>query len=248
VALAVLALGAMPVGFLLFLPTWWIQTHWRVYFHSSIGAAVVVAVALEGLAARAGRRRAGLAAGAGILVAAALAASLAQHRAYAERSLAQQRQVAPIVRDAPGLAGGTLVLLLDRPPYRGRPAWTPPCALATECLTVILRYVHGRQDVDAVFCSPGYQPPSVRHETCRFERGELVVSYRDPWGPDTVTRRTPYDRLVVWESAAGGVRLLTELTADHPDGGTPEYRPRARMGTAAPLPPRVRTAFSRWPP
>jgi hypothetical protein len=55
--LGLLALCAMPVGFLLFLPTSWLEKSWRVFYHSSAAAAVVVAVLCGLIAAAAGRWR-----------------------------------------------------------------------------------------------------------------------------------------------------------------------------------------------
>src|SRR5262249_15276144 len=161
------------------------------------------------LASAAGRwRRPCLALAGAALATVGLSGALVQHRGYFEASLRQQRLLAAIVRQAPGLRAGTLVLLVDTPPHAGRGAWRPPCGPAGECLELSLRYVYGRRDFDALFCAPGWPTLAPSDETCRFEREAVSVSYRHPWGPEQVTRRVPYDRMIVFESGAGGVRLM----------------------------------------
>lgn len=87
--LAALALCAMPAGFLLFLPTRWMPTNWRVFFHSSLAAAIVVAVLCVLMAAAAGRWRRLALVGLGVpLVALGIRRNGTRAKAHAERHCA----------------------------------------------------------------------------------------------------------------------------------------------------------------
>ncbi len=232
--LALLALCAMPVGFLLFLPTSWFATNWRVFYHSSAAAAVVVAVLCGLIAAAAGRWRHLVLAGlGGLLVALGLTAGVAQHRTYAETGQGQQRILLGIVQAAPRVQPGTALLLIDVPPNPAVRYWRV-CGLVTECVELSLRYIYGLRNLEAAFCAPEESPRRASSETCRFERDHVVVEYRDPRGSDRrIVRRYPYERLLVFETSEGSARLLTALDRYRaPDAGA-AYAPEARIEQAS---------------
>jgi hypothetical protein len=236
IELALLALLAMPVGFLLFLPTSWLERSWRVFYHSSAAAAVVVTGLCGLIAAAAGRwRRLVLAGLGGCLVALGLTAGLAQHRTYAEWGQGQQRILLGMVQAAPRLQLETALLLIDVPPYPAVRYWRV-CGLVTECVELSLRYVYGLKDLEAAFCAPGETPRRAASETCRFERDHVVVEYRDPRGSDRrIVRRYPYQRLLVFETSEGRAHLLTDLDRYRAPGVGAAYTPGARI-EQAPLP------------
>jgi hypothetical protein len=239
--LAALALCAMPAGFLLFLPTRWMATNWRVFFLSSLAAAIVVAVLCVLMAAAAGRWRRLALVGLGVpLVALGATAALVQHRGYAEMAQGQKRILTGIVQAAPRLQPGTALLLIDVPPYPGIRHWGP-CGLITECLELSLRYVYGRMDLEALFCAFGRPPKNAVSEECRFERDELVVEYRHPWDdpPRQIVRRYPYDRLVVFETSESGAQLVANLDRYRATAAEVLYAPEVRIERAA-MPPRAR--------
>jgi hypothetical protein len=234
--LALLALCSMPVGFLLFLPTPWLQTNWRVFYLSSVAAAVVFAVLCTLIAAAAGRARRHVLVGlGGLLVALGLFSGLAQHRRYAEWAQAQRRILLGIVRTAPQVKPGATILLIDRPPYVGVRSWAV-CGVVTDCVERTLRYVYGRRDLEAVFCAPGESPPRTTSEACRFEQDGFVVEYLSPWGkPRRVVRRYPYDRLLAFDIREGSARLLTTLDQYAAVGSAAAYDPGPTI-TEAPIP------------
>jgi hypothetical protein len=124
---------------------------------------------------------------------------------------------------------------MDIPPHPGIRDWRY-CSLITECLELSLRYVYGRMDLEALFCAFGRPPKNAVSEVCRFERDELVVEYRDPWGPRQIVRRYPYDRIVVFETLEGGAQLVANL--DRYRAGV-LYAPEVRIERAG-MPPRAR--------
>jgi hypothetical protein len=238
--LAALALCAMPAGFLLYLPTRWMATNWRVFFYSSLAAAIFVAVLCVLMAAAAGRWRRLALVGLGVpLVALGVTAALVQHRAYAEMAQGQKRILTGIAQAAPSLQPGTALLLIDVPPHPGIRHW-PSCPLITECLEMSLRYVYGRMDLEALFCAFGRPPKNAISEVCRFERDELVVEYRDPWGrpPRPIVRRYPYDRLVVFETLDSGAQLVANLDRYRATAAGVLYAPEVRIERTA-MPPRA---------
>lgn len=245
--LAGLGLVAVLAGYVLYLPTGWRNTNWRVFLYSSIGAALALAIVSLVFARLFGKwQRVVFVSLTAILIAIATHHALAQHQGYFEYSQRQQQILANIIRQAPRFEAGTTVLLVDRTPTAALKAWSM-CIAVSPCLEGALRYIYGDHTLHAMYCAPGYRPRREFSEECHFEADRASVSYIHPGSRKEIRTSSPYASLVVLENSDHGLSVVNNLNAYSSEWGSNGYAPSRRIDASISIPARARTVFTQWP-
>jgi len=245
--LASLGVAAVLPAFALYLPTAWRHSNWRVFLFSSIGAALAVGIVCYLFARFFNEwRQAVFVGAASLLIAIATFNALVQHDGYFQDSQRQQRILAAVIRQAPRVAPGTTVLLLDRTPTEAHTAWSM-CFFVSACLEAGLQYLYHDSGLHVTYCAPGYRPRRQFSEECHFETDRVTVSYFDPRTKKEMSTSAPYDSLVVLENSLHGLRLLDDISAYSSQAEAAGYQPRRRIDASSPIPYRARAVFDRWP-
>jgi len=246
-SLASLGVAAVLPAFALYLPTAWRNTNWRVFLFSSIGAALAVGIMCCLFARFFNEWRQGVFVGsASLLITIATFNALVQHDGYYQDSQRQQRILAAIIREAPRIAPGTTVLLLDRTPTEAYAAWSM-CFFVSACLEAGLQYLYHDPGLHVTYCAPEYRPRRQASEDCRFESDRVTVSYFDPRTKKEMSTSAPYDSVVVLENSLHGLSLLDDISVYSSRAGAAGYAPRRRIDAGSPIPYRARAVFDRWP-
>ena len=247
VILAFLGAASVLPAFALYLPTAWRNTNWRVFLFSSIGAALAVGIGCSLFGRLFKEWRQGVFVGsASLLIAIATFNALVQHDGFYHDSQRQQRILSAIIREAPRIAPGTTVLLLDRTPTEAYAAWSM-CFFISACLEAGLQYLYHDPGLHVTYCAPDYRPRRQASEECRFESEGVTVSYYDPRPKKEMSTSAPYDSVVVVENSPHGLRLLDDITAYNSRATAAGYAPRRRIDAGSPIPDRARAVFDRWP-
>jgi hypothetical protein len=246
-ALAALGVIAILPGFAVYLPTVWRNSSWRVFLYSSIGAALAVSVACFLFARLLGQwQRIVFVGVTSFLIGIATVHALAQHQGYFEYSQRQQQILANIISQAPHLAPGTTVLLVDRTPTAAFKAWSM-CTVVSNCLEWALRYIYRDPTLRAMYCAPGYRPRKEFSEECLFDADRVTVPYIHRGLKKEMRPSSPYASLVVLENSVLGLYLLNDISTYRSLPGADGYDPGRRIDASSPLPPRAHTVFTRWP-
>ena len=245
--LAALGLVAVLAGYVLYLPTGWRNTNWRVFLYSSIGAALTLAIVCFVFARLFGKwQRVVFVSLTSVLIAIATHHALAQHQGYFEYSQRQQHILAGIIGQAPHFEAGTTVLLVDHTPTAVLKAWSM-CIAVSPCLEGALRYIYGDHTLRAMYCAPRYRPRREFSEECRFEADQAGVSYIHPGSRKEIRTSSPYSSLVVFENSDHGLSVVKDISAYSAESRTNGYEPGRRIDANSPVPARARTVFTRWP-
>ena len=246
-ALAALGLLAVPAGYLLYLPTGWRNTNWRVFLYSSIGAALTLAIVCFVVARVFGKwQRVVFVSLTAVLIAIATHHALVQHQGYFDYSQRQQQILANIIREAPHFEPGTTVLLVDHTPTAVLRAWSM-CIAVSPCLEGALRYIYGDHTLRAMYCAPGYRPRRDFSEECRFEADHASVSYIHPGSRKEIRTSSPYSSLVAFSNSDQGLKVVNDISAYRAEPRTNGYEPSRRIDASSSVPPRALTVFTRWP-
>ena len=247
VLLASLGVVAVLPGFALFLPTSWRNTNYRVFLFSSIGAALAVGIVCWLSARVFNEWRRGVFVGfTSLLIGIATFHALVQHDGYFADSQRQQRILAGIITQAPRVAPGTTVLVLDRTPTEAYTAWSM-CWFVSVCLEAGLQYLYEDPGLHGTYCAPGYRPRGQASEECHFEADRVTVSYIHPGTKKEMRTSAAYDSLVVFENSVHGLSVLDDISRYSSQAGAAGYEPRRRIDASSPISYRARAVFDRWP-
>lgn len=254
------------IGFAAFLPTVYRDINYRVFFFSTLGAAVALAVGMVWLIDLPRRPRQ-IAFLLGVSASFALASRLpiAAAVALAGLLLLPRRAAAAVI--TAGLVGaGTLLLIDQHDRYvqiarqqdwivgqivAAAPAMTPETAVVVLDAPERTGYAAFEwqrpvfetalrfvygTDVSAVFCVPDGSTFGFFSETCTLNADGVRLTWA---GGDALF---PYQRIVLFDFAPD-----TGLTLRPPDAALPGYDPLARLDADAPIPARAGSALMAYP-
>ena len=111
--LGLAGLAMIGLGIVLYLPTALSEQTVRIFYYSSVGAALVLAVILALLAQRMRRQRMIFAAALGVLSAVGCLRLFGQHQAYIDASEAVQARLTEFARFLPQVQSGSMVVVID---------------------------------------------------------------------------------------------------------------------------------------
>jgi hypothetical protein len=121
------------------------------------------------------------------------------------------------------------------------------CSLVSACLEWTLRYIYGDGTLRARYCVPGYRPRGQFSEECRFEAHQVTVSCIHPVMKKEMCTSSPYASPVVFENSVRSLSLLKDISGYQTEAKVNGYDRSRLIDAGSPLPPRVHTAFTRWP-
>lgn len=221
--LAIILIGHTP-----FLLLSYQGVHWRVYFVSSLGAALFVAVLLYWLTWRLPVLTIALS---GSLLALASLSGLHQHAFYADTSIYIQRLFAGIVAQATQIDSDATIVIMDVTSLYESQWMTSGF---DSVLAPALSYVYGDL-VKAAYCN-------VSHVS---RWGEISCDMRSAGIYRVFLNRAsmiPYSQMIVFQTkVGGGVELVEQIP------GAQGYNPHRLIRQGNPLPDRVWSFFTCWP-
>jgi hypothetical protein len=229
-------LAIMLFGFVPYLPTVFRDSTWRVFYLSSVGAALYVSTLIYLLSHI--HRLLSLAS-AMILVAVAFCGGLLQDRHLADASYRLQMVLGSIVQQAPDIEATTTILLVDEAGiYQGINQYTTGGANSVS-LAKALSYIYGHP-IYAQSCGFG------SNEICDFTPSGVIV--KTPSVPNDDEDLIPYEDMVVFQSTwSGKVELMNEVDHELYAGDVAvSYHPNEHIIAHTP-PARVYRLFTCWP-
>lgn len=239
IGLILAGLCIMLLGFVTFIPSPFNQSTFRVFYATSLGAALIVS-AIISLLARIkyiGKFSAALLASVSITM--AISHSLNQHKIFADYSEDVGLLYATIIEQAPQFDANATLFVIDEH-YRYQDEWH--LASHSTAFQGGLRYLYGTTKIRAKICVIN----DPRHgKICEFrEQGIYYLDDRLYHGV------VPYNRAIIFRTTwNGSVELLNEVPPEYVDGRHIEdYDPHALIDNS-PIPERTLTALSVcWPP
>jgi hypothetical protein len=219
---------AMLAGFVVYIPTQdFANMHyiWRLFYFTSIGGVMV----LLGLLLLLPWRTVFIGAAA-LLVGLAALRGLEQHSGHVERGEDQKRLAASVVAQAPAVADGTLLLVLDESTEGEMRAF-----ILNYGFEHALSFTYGHRRTFGRICFGARRRPE---EFCRFEDGQVVVP--GIWGGEEAFL---IEQVVAFQyDEHHGMALADTIPERYLAGADASaYHPRALIDADAPLPPRLFT-------
>ncbi len=239
--LALIGFAVIGLGYAMFLISTNRQLDWHVYYYSSIGGAVCAGSLVYLLMLYAHLPRAMFVAIMSLLIGLTTLHALNQHANYADIALSQQRLLHDVVEQAPHIADGATLVVVDE---TGR--YVDNWSLGASYLVrYALGYVYGDPNLSAILCS--FDPASgafvalpEQRELCTFTpEGISLTLAGDESG------FYPYDRMVVVRYTGDGAELLASLPPNYLRTVAQRvYNPFEYVDPTASLPRRYYTLFS----
>lgn len=240
--LVIAGLVLMAIGYLPYLPTTFRNHTFRIFYLSSLGAALVLATLIRwgtGLLKQYGRIPATVIIG--FLVMLASYNAIGQLAFLVKASDHVQRMMASVLTFAPAVSDDTTILFVDES-LEYQDQWY----LGGSDLTFfnLMQYVYSDASQNANFCSIGARP---RTSYCIFRRDGIAH-----YGDYGLVRIIPYSQVVIIRDNFHGFELLEEIPEEYLVPGDWEdnldqYDPHSRIDEDASLPARAETFFTCWP-
>jgi hypothetical protein len=172
---------------------------------------------------------------AALLIGLAMLRGLEQHNGHAARGEAQKRLAAGVIEQAPAVANGSLLLVLDRSTEGEMRAYA-----FNYVFEYALALTYGHHRYSGRICYYVNPRPS---EFCRFEDGQVTVS--GVWGGE---QTFPYEQVIAFRYDETDGMVLLDMLPELSEVDTSAYNPRALIDADAPLPPRLFTMLENAQP
>lgn len=226
----------ITTALLLYLPTSRRYEDWRVYYMSSVGAALAVTMIVLILSQRLRFSYALFTGLMAFLIGLATVRILHQHQRYVDVGQKEAYILSRVIESAPALKAPTYFLFL--PPDSGEPL-SPERLYLSYALDAALSQIY--QDYSKVLDADFCYPPDV---TCLFQDEGIEVSGLGK--PRTIY---PYDQVLLFEASEyAGIRLLDRIPDSLlPNRAASDYAPQSLIDGSSQPPVRVHTLFARWP-
>lgn len=240
-ALTLIGLLIVALGFLPYIPTPLRTETWRVFLYASIGAALCVTAMAALVTSYLPASRLAFVALVSLLIAVGMRAAFDQQRQFAENSLAQQRILAAIITQAPKIKPNTLVLLLGDAGDWG----TSQAFWANFYFDSAVRIAYADESLWARTCYPNAGMWGDWHDQCQFMDDRILISGGGFKGQTSVS----YDKVIAFRySSEYGAVLLRQLPSVYRPGiASAFYDPQKVVDFDSPLPLRAYTLFQSWP-
>ncbi len=234
----------MGISFAPYLPTPYRRETFRVFYLSSLGAALVVATLIQWASSylkRFGKLPA--AAMTGLLILIGSYNAMSQLAFFVQASDSIQRMLAGIVTLAPRVPDNTIIVFVDES-VEYQDQWH--MAASTGAFISAIQFLYFDDYQHARFCTIGPERP---YKYCIF-RSDGILHFDEGGGVTTV----PYPQAVVIRTNyRGGFELLEEIPEEYIVRGPVwkdylyKYDPHGLIDEDGPLPERVHTFFTCWP-
>lgn len=213
---------------------------WRVFYATSFGATIVIAVGIYLLSQLFGKRAKTV-----FVLLSTIGIGFAVVNAYEQQShnvaiLAQEQAfISDIVRQTPEFADSTVLLVLNSPPWLD--TFNSPLIFHHGIFESMLRYLYQDEKIkNVVICDEIYmnQMEAYSDMACRLTGSSLVVS--ESWYKTKAI--FPWSEIVAYTySDEQGYEIIDHIPTEYMTGGGSayDYQPESHIIAEAPIPERV---------